>query len=308
MKKRLAPTALVRRDGQWERLPAAELVPGDVISLRLGVLVPADVRLLSGSVMVNQSMLTGKSVPLDVEPGSQVYAGGLVRRGQAIAEVTATGSKTFFGRAAELMRMAHAASTEQTAVFAVTRNLMIVNGAVALLIIAYAYLLALPPGDLTSLALTALLATVPVALPATFTLSAASSAQTLAQRSVILTRLSAAHEAAAMDVLCADKTGTLTRNALEVVEITALPGFDRARVLQLATLASSEADQDPIDAAIRTAAGAAGGAAAERLVRFVPFDPATKTAEALVIGPDGNERPHHQGRIRDYLQSCGSAG
>ena len=174
--------------------------------------------------------------------------------------------------------------------FAVTRNLMIVNGIVAIVIIAYAYFLALPPDDLTGLALTALLATVPVALPATFTLSAALSAQTLAQRGVLLTRLSAAHEAAAMDVLCADKTGTLTRNALEVVEVTALPGFDRARVLQLAALASSEADQDPIDAAIRTAAESAGGEAAERLVRFVPFEPVTKRAEALVIGPDGDER------------------
>jgi H+-transporting ATPase len=290
LKKRLAPTALVRRDSEWERLPAAELVPGDVISLPLGVLVPADARLLSGSVMVDQSMLTGESVPLDAEPGSQVYVGGLVRRGQAIAEVTATGSKTFFGRAAELVRTARSASTEQTAVFAVTRNLMIVNGIVAVFIIGYAYFLALPPGDLTGLALTALLATVPVALPATFTLSAALSAQALAQRGVLLTRLSAAHEAAAMDVLCADKTGTLTRNALEVVEVTALPGLDRARVLQLAALASSEADQDPIDGAIRTAVSSAGGEATERLVRFVPFDPATKSAEALVIGADGNER------------------
>ncbi len=290
MKKRLAPTALARRDGKWEKVAAAELVPGDVISLPLGVLVPADVRVLSGSAMVDQSMLTGESVPVDAAPGNQVYAGGLVRRGQAIAEVTATGSKTFFGRAAELVRTAHSASTEQTAVFAVTRNLMILNGTVAALIIAYAYILALPLGDLTGLALTALLATVPVALPATFTLSAALSAQTLAQRGVLLTRLSAAHEAAAMDVLCADKTGTLTRNELKVVEVTPLPGFDRARVLQLAALASSDADQDPIDAAIRTAVRSAGGEAAGRLVRFVPFDPASKIAEALFVGPDGTER------------------
>ena len=124
---------------------AAELVPGDAISLPLGALVPADVTAVSGSVMVDQSMLTGESVPVDAEPGSQVYAGGLVRRGQAIAEVTATGSKTYFGRAAELVRIGPSASTEQAAVFAVTRNLMIVNGIVAILIIAYAYFLALPP-------------------------------------------------------------------------------------------------------------------------------------------------------------------
>ena len=243
LKKRLAPTALVRRDGEWIRLPASEVVPGDAIRLSLGSIVAADVTIASGSVTVDQSMLTGESVPIDAEPGRPVYAGSLVRRGQAIAEVTATGSKTYFGRTAELVRAAHAASTEQAAIFAATRNLAIVNGTVALLIVASAYFMALPSPDLIRLALTALLATIPLALPATFSLSAALSAQILAARGVLLTRLSAAHEAAAMDVLCADKTGTLTRNTLEVVDVVAMTGVERERVLALAALASSEADQ-----------------------------------------------------------------
>jgi H+-transporting ATPase len=290
LKERLAPTALVCRDGAWVRLPAAELVPGDVIRLPLGALVPADAAIVSGSILVDQSMLTGESVPVEADPGSRVYAGALVRRGQAIAQATATGSKTYFGRAAELVRTARAASTEQAAIFAVTRNLAAVNGAVAAVIVAYAYVMGLPSHELARLVLTALLATIPVALPATFTLSAAFGAQTLARRGVLLTRLSAAHEAAAMDVLCADKTGTLTRNALEVAEFAAMPGFDRARVLALAALASSDADQDPIDAAIRAAAGeAARGGTTERQVRFVPFDPATKMSEAFAVDPDGTE-------------------
>src|SRR5579864_4964866 len=130
LKERLAPSALVCRDGEWVRLPAAELVPGDLIRLSLGALVPADARVLSGTVMVDQSMLTGESVPVDVEAGGEVYAGALVRRGQAVAEATATGAKTYFGRAAELVRVARGASTEQAAIFAVTRNLAAVNGAV----------------------------------------------------------------------------------------------------------------------------------------------------------------------------------
>jgi H+-transporting ATPase len=287
LKKRLAPTALVLRDGAWLRLPAAELVPGDVIRLPLGALVPGDATITSGSVMIDQSTLTGESVPVDANPGSKVYAGSLVRRGQAIAEVTATGARTYFERTAELVRVAHAGSTEEAAIFAVTRNLAMVNGAIAVLIIGYAYLLALPSPDLVRLALTALLATIPVALPATFTLSAALAAQILARRGVLLTRLTAAHEAAAMNTLCADKTGTLTRNALDVIDVVAMRGFDRDRVLRLAALASSDVDQDPIDAAIRSAAQAARSGTAERLIRFVPFDPGSKTAEAI-----GVRRPH----------------
>jgi H+-transporting ATPase len=290
LKKRLAPTALVLRDGEWMRLPASELVPGDMIRLPLGAIVPADARIVSGSVLVDQSMLTGESVPVDADPDSPVYAGALVRRGQAVAEVTATGTKTYFGRAAELVRVARAASTEQAAIFGVTRNLAVVNGTVALLIIGAAYTMALPAADLIRLALVALLATIPVALPATFTLAAAFSAQTLARRGVLLPRLSAAHEAAAMDTLCADKTGTLTRNALEVIEVSAMPGIGRERVLALAALASSEADQDPIDAAVRAAAAVAVDRdTTELLLRFVPFDPATKTSEALALDRDGGE-------------------
>lgn len=290
LKKRLAPTALVQRDGEWVKLPAAELVPGDAIRLPLGAVVAADARLLTGSLTVDQSMLTGESVPADADPGDGVYAGALVRRGEAIAEVTATGSRTYFGRAAELVRTAHSRSTEQAAIFAATRNLALVNVTVASGIIIYAYAMALPPSDLVPLGLTVLLATIPAALPATFTLSAAFGAQTLAQRGVLLTRLSAVQEAAAMDVLCADKTGTLTRNELEVVDVVPLDGFDRTRVLSLAALASSEADADSIDAAVCTAAKAAPRSGTERLVRFIPFDPSTKSAEAIIVDQEGNER------------------
>ncbi len=291
LKQRLAPTALVLRDGKWIRLPAAELVPGDAIRLPLGAIVPADARIRSGSVLVDASMLTGESVPADAGPGGQVYAGALIRRGQALADVTATGANTGFGRAAELVRIAHSASTEQAAVFGVTRNLAVVNGTVGALIVAYGYVLGLPAAELVRLALTALLATIPLALPTTFMLSAALAAQTLARRGVLLTRLSAAHEAAAMDTLCADKTGTLTRNALGVVEVRALDGGDRESVLALAALASSEADQDPIDAAIRAAATptTTQHSATERLLRFVPFDPVTRMSEALARDRDGSE-------------------
>ena len=289
LKMRLAPTARVCRDGNWVRLPASELVPEDLIGLSLGDLVPADATIVSGSVLVDQSTLTGESVPVDASSGGQLFAGSLVLRGQAIARVTATGSKTYFGRAAQLVRIAHAASTEQAAIFSATRNLVTVNSAIAFGIAGYAFAVAMPASNLILLALTALLASIPVALPATFTLSAALGARKLAERGVLLTRLSAAHETAAIDVLCSDKTGTLTRNVLEVAEVSAMPGFDRQQVLALAALASSETDQDPIDAAVRAAASAADSVKTERLVRFVPFDPGTKKSEAVAVDGDGNE-------------------
>jgi len=290
LRKRLAPNALVLRDGAWQRLGAAVLVPGDVIRLPLGSLVPADVRIVSGSLLIDQSTLTGESVPVEANAGGAVYAGALVRRGEAIAEVTATGAKSYFGRAVELVRIARSSSTEQAAIFAATRNLAAVNGTVGVLIVAYAYAMDLPSGDLVRLALTALLATIPAALPATFALSAALGAQVLARRGVLLTRLSAAHEAAAMDVLCADKTGTLTRNALEVSEVVAMHGLDGDRVLALAAWASSEATEDPIDGAVRKAAAERPSRVpGERLARFVPFDPARRISEAWIATAGGME-------------------
>lgn len=289
LKKRLAPTALVRRDGRWTRLAAGELVPGDSITLPLGALVPADARIVSGSVLVDQSTLTGESVPTEAQPGSTVYAGTMVRRGQAVAEVTATGAGTYFGRTAELVRAARSASAEQAAVLTVTRNVAAINGTVALVVIGAGYAMALPTPDLVGLALTALLGTIPVALPATFTIAAAFGAQALARHGVLLTRLSTAHEAAGIDVLCADKTGTLTRNAIEVAEIVAFAGFDRNEVLALAARASSVADQDPIDSAIRAAGPATHADRFGHLVRFAAFDPATKMSEAVVA--DGADQP-----------------
>ncbi|AOL08539.1 HAD-IC family P-type ATPase [Burkholderia contaminans] len=289
LKQRLEPNALVCRDGQWTRLPAVDLVPGDAVQLALGGVVPADVRVTRGSVMVDQSMLTGESVPVEVQLGGIVHAGSLVRSGRASAMVTATGARTYFGRTVELVRIAHAPSSEQHAVLAAVKGLGLVNGIVALVSVGYAYLLGFPGAELMRLALTALLATVPVALPATFTLTAALSALALSRRGALLTRLSAVHEAAAMDVLCSDKTGTLTQNALEVEETSPMPGFDRERLLFLAAMASSRTGDDPLDAAVQRAAASLIPARYDREpTRFVPFDPETKISEAY-LSDDGHE-------------------
>ena len=290
LKSKLAMNADVLRDGHWTIVPASDLVPGDVLKLSLGAVVAADVRLTDGQVLLDQSMLTGESVPIEGGPGVQTYAGTLVRRGEAVALVTETGARTKFGRTAELVRTAHVVSSQQKAVLRVVRNLAAFNGIVIAMLIAYAYFLKMPLGEIVPLVLTAVLASIPVALPATFTLASALGARALAKLGVLPTRLSAVDEAATMDVLCSDKTGTLTRNELKVTAMHSMPGFDEAHVLGFAALASSDGGQDPVDAAIRSASAAKPASDLPKLAEFIPFDPAAKMSEATVGDAKGGKQ------------------
>ena len=288
LKSRLALNASVQRDGEWKTVPAAELVCGDLVKLSLGGVVAADVHLTGGSVELDQSMLTGESLPVEAGPGADTYAGALVRRGEATAIVTATGARTKFGRTAELVRTAHAVSTQQNAVLKIVRNLAIFNSLVILAMGTYAYTHAMPRSEIVPLLLTSVLAIIPVALPATFTLAAAVGARALAKLGVLPTRLSAVDEAASIDVLCSDKTGTLTRNELSVTSVRVMPGYHEAQVLGLAALASSEGGQDPVDAAIRSAAEHKPASQLPKLATFVPFDPVKKTSEATATDEKGS--------------------
>ncbi len=287
LKSRLALFAAAHRDGTWRNVPVAELVVGDVVTLSLGGVVPADIRLDAGSILVDQSMLTGESVPVEAGAGFDALAGALVRRGEAVGHVTATGARTKFGHSAELVRTAKVESAAQKTTFSVVRNLILFNGLVTVLLAVYAVRRGLPQADVISLVLVAVLASIPMALPAMFTLAAAVGARALARQGVLPTSLSAVDEAAGIDVLCADKTGTLTQNALVVTTAQAMAGFDEPQLLALAALASSDGGQDPVDGAIRAAALARPFAHPPVLVSFVPFDPQNKRAEAAVRRPDG---------------------
>ncbi len=291
LKKNLSLKARARRDGRWTELPAALLVPDDVVQLSLASVVPADARIIEGSVLLDQSMLTGESVAVEAGAGKVAYAGSLVRRGEAVAIVTATGSATYFGRAAELVRIAHVESAEVKAVLGLVGHLSILNAAIVIGLVAYAHALALPTPQIIQLVLTAMLSAVPVALPATFTLAAALGAKHLALKGVLLTRLSALHEAATIDILCADKTGTLTENKIGVAAVRALrEGWNEDDVLAFAALASSSDGRDPIDVAVRRAARRAQPRRALPTVRaFTAFDPASKRAEAKAQDANGRE-------------------
>jgi H+-transporting ATPase len=287
LKSRLALVASVRRDGQWTTVPAAELVPGDVVKLSLGAVVAADMRLIGGSTLIDQSTLTGESLPIEAVCGTEAYAGALVRRGEATAEVTATGAHTKFGRTAELVRTAMAESSQQKTVLHVVRNLVLFNGAVTIVLATYAFWIAMPLSEIAPLVLVAVLSSIPVALPSMFTLAAAVGARALSRRGVLPTSLSAVDEAAGIDILCADKTGTLTRNELAVMSVCPMPTYDEAHVLALAALASSDGGQDPVDVAVRNAASQMPAHDKLELVTFVPFEPAMKRSEATVRQADG---------------------
>lgn len=290
LKESLPLKARVRRDGNWIDVPARMLVPGDIVELTLGTVVPADIRILSGSIRVDQSMLTGESNPVDAVAGTVTYAGAQVRRGEAIGLVTATGTTTYFGRAAELVRVAHFESSEEKAVFGLVRNLTVLNAAILIWLVAYALVLRLPPTQIVLLVLTALISAVPVALPATFTLAAAVGSRVLAAGGVLLTRLTALNEAATIDVLCVDKTGTLTSNELGVAVVRPLAaGWSEGDVLAFAALASSDGP-DSVDAAVQRAARAAPPTRPlPHVSNFTPFDPTTKQAEAKAVDASGRE-------------------
>lgn len=282
LKQRLSLKAQAKRDGRWQVIPAETLVPGDNIRLTLGSIVPADVRVLAGDLLVDESMLTGEAVPVEVDAGASTYASALVRRGEATALVTATGRATYFGRTAELVTTATVESSETKAILGLVRNLSVLNAVIVIVLATYAHHLGLSTPEILMLVLTLLLAAVPVALPTTFTVASTLGARTLAARGVLLTRLTALEEAAIIDVLCADKTGALTENVLTVTSVKPLvDGYTADDVLAYAACASSAGSGDPIDTAMCQAAASAQVSLLE-VTRFIPFDPSTKRSEAFV--------------------------
>ena len=308
LKARLAIKAKVKRDGKWEDPKASELVPGDVIRLRLGDIVPADARLLDGdSIEVDQSALTGESLPVTAKPGGAVYSGSIVRQGEIDGIVYATGSNTYFGKTAQLVEQAHTVSHFQKAVMKIGDYLIVLAVALVTLILVFA----LFRGDkvLTTLefCLVLLVAAIPVAMPTVLSVTMAVGARLLAKKEAIVTRLSAIEELAGVDVLCSDKTGTLTQNKLKLGDPFCIDGIAAANVVLWAALASRAEDKDTIDLAV------IGGVKDDKelkscqVLHFMPFDPVHKRTEATVKGPDGKQFFVAKGAPQVILQMATNA-
>jgi H+-transporting ATPase len=254
LRRRLQVSARVLRDANWQVIPARELVPGDIVRMRPGDIIPADVKLLIGNLAVDQSTLTGESKDADKAPGDVLSSGSVVRRGEGNGVVMLTGAQTYFGRTTELVQMARPKLHIEAVVGKVVRWLFVIVGALLGVVIVMSLLRGAPLIEMAPLMLVLLMSAVPVALPVMFTVSMAVGSAELAKRGVLVTRLSAAEDAATMDVLCVDKTGTITMNQLAVTGVIPLEHATESDVLFAGALASQEANQDPIDLAFLAAA------------------------------------------------------
>ena len=283
LKQRLRIQSRVKRDGKWLTLPARELVPGDLVRVRIGDLLPADIKIIDGSLGLDQSVLTGESGIVDKLSKEIAYSGSAVKRGEATGLVDATGTKTYFGKTISLLELAKPKLHMEEVTVKVARQLAIIVLASLLVVFVYAVLTGFDLAVLLPLAGVLLIASVPVAMPTMFTINMALGSAVLAKQGVLVTRLSASEDAATMDVLCADKTGTITMNKLFVEETVPLNGFSGSDVLLYGALASNEANLDPIDIAFLTATAQAHiPFDSYSQIAFVPFDPKTRMTEATI--------------------------
>jgi H+-transporting ATPase len=309
LRRRLQVSARVRRDSSWQVIPARELVPGDIVRVRPGDIIPADIKLLAGTLTVDQSALTGESKDADKTAGDVLSSGCVVRRGEGNSVVMLTGAKTYFGRTTELVQQARPKLHIEAVVAKVVRWLFVIVGALLGVVIVLSLVRGVPLIEMVPLMLVLLMSAVPVALPVMFTVSMAVGSKELAQRGVLVTRLSAAEDAATMDVLCVDKTGTITLNQLAVTGVIPLEHATEADVLFAGALASQEANQDPIDLAILAAAKAHhvfDGAPAVTPVSFAPFDAKNRRTEA-VVEQNGQKLRVMKGAVRTVAEGCGLA-
>jgi H+-transporting ATPase len=307
LRRRLQVSARVLREASWRVVPARELVPGDIVRARAGDIVPADLKLLGGALSVDQSALTGESKDVDKAAGDVLSSGSVVRRGEGNAVVLLTGARTYFGRTTELVQAARPTLHIEAVVAKIVRWLFAIVGVLLGVVFALALIRGTPLLEVVPLMLVLLMSAVPVALPVMFTVSMAVGSKQLARHGVLVTRLSAAEDAATMDVLCVDKTGTITMNQLAVTGVIALEGATEADVLFAGALASQEANQDPIDLAFLAEARARrvfDALPKTTLVSFAPFDATSRRTEA-VVDLGGQRVRVMKGAVRTLAAACG---
>ena len=283
LKKRLAVKAKVLRDGEWVTKDAREIAPGDIIAIQYGDLIPADAKIIGGEVSVDQSALTGESLPVTMHESGIVYSSSIVKRGEASCLALNTGMNTYFGRAVELVKIAKPFSHQEQIMMAVVRYMMYVSIATLALIAVDATFAHFGIVSILTLALTFLMGAVPVALPAVFAVVLAVGAMELAEKGVLVTRLDSIEDAASMEILCLDKTGTITQNKLSVIDAVPFSGYRKEDVVIIASLASKEESKDVTDLAMIEYSRTTGmDLGIFKQISFTPFDSSIKRSEAII--------------------------
>ncbi|AWR96699.1 plasma-membrane proton-efflux P-type ATPase [Acidianus sulfidivorans JP7] len=282
LKQKLNVKTRVKRDGKWKIIEARLLVPGDIVHIRLGDIVPADVKIIDGEALIDQSALTGESIPVEKKKQNIIYSGSIVKRGEVTGVVIATGEKTYFGKTTQLVQTAKAESHLEKLIFNIVKYLIILDVALVIALFIFSLLVGVKISTVLPFSLIVLIASVPVALPATFTIAMALGSQELANKGILVTRLNASEDAASMDILNLDKTGTITENRLRVGDPIPAEGFTKDDVVKYAYMASDEASQDPIDTAVISCLRENNTLVEFEKIKFVPFDPSIKRTEAIV--------------------------
>lgn len=304
LKKRLAMNARALRDGAWQPVDASLLVPGDIILVKLGDIVPADAQILSGSLSVDESSLTGESLPAERGEGGMLHASSIARRGEATCVVLNTGANTFFGKTAGLVNIAKPESHQEQVMLTIVRYMMYLGLAASLFVGIYAIALHIPFLMMLTFIVTFLIGAVPVALPAVLTIVQAATGSQMAEQGALVTRLDAIEDAASISVVCFDKTGTITQNKLSVVATAAAAGYKDEDVLRAAALASNAQNSDLIDSAVIAAAASrnllSGGCAQKS---YTPFSPETRRTEALIMC-EGQHFRVVKGAVPEILSLC----
>ncbi len=290
LKKRLSLNAKVLRDGKWQVVPSRELVPGDIVRVRLGDIVPADIKLVEGDyVQVDESALTGESLPVEKHAVDVAYASSIIKQGEMTAVVYATAMNTYFGKTAELVEVVKTESHFQKAVIKIGDYLIVLAAFLVILIFMVAMFRHERLLETLQFALVLIVASIPVALPAVLSVTMAVGAAALARKKAIVSKLAAIEEMAGMDVLCSDKTGTMTQNRLTLAEPAPFSGYGKEEVILFGALASRVEDQDPIDIAILNSANTLPIKINKyRVTAFTPFDPVHKRTEASICDTEGN--------------------
>jgi H+-transporting ATPase len=305
LKKQLALKARVKRDGQWAEIDAVNLVPGDIVRLRLGDIIPADVRLAEGDYLsVDQSALTGESLPVDKNVGDIAYSSSVAKQGEMAALVTATGANTFFGRTAKLVSSAKSVSHFQKAVLTIGNYLIYLSLGLAAILLVTMFARGEPVLTLVQFALILVVAAIPVAMPAVLSVTMAIGAVVLARKKAILTKLESIEEMAGMDILCSDKTGTLTQNKLTLGEPAMFGAKDAQELILAGALASKAEDRDAIDLAVLNGLKDPAVLKNFNQTKFVPFDPVHKRTEAEVKGASGASFKVTKGAPQVILGMC----